>query len=133
VVERYQQTEIPPVSVNVTQYDQHAVRCSCGMVHTADRTPGAVAGPVGYGPHLAAFVLFLLVVHHLPVQRCALLLESLPGAKPVVGYVHGMLARAGKALARVDARIRDLVAREPVVRMDESMESSGHTPRCGMC
>jgi transposase len=125
VVERYQQTEIPPVSVKVTQYDQHAVRCSCGKVHTADRTPGAVAGPVGYGPHLAAFVLFLLVVHHLPVHRCAQLLESLTGAKPSVGYVHGMLARAGKALAVVDARIRDLVAREPVVRMDE-------TPiRCG--
>jgi Transposase IS66 family. len=125
VVDRYQQTEIPPVSVTVTQYDQHAVQCSCGKVHTADRTPGAVAGPVGYGPHLAAFVLFLLVVHHLPVHRCAQLLESLTGAKPSVGYVHGMLKRAGKALATVDARIRDLVVREPVVRMDE-------TPiRCG--
>jgi transposase len=125
VVERYQQTEIPPVSVTVTQYDQHAVRCSCGKVHTADRTSGAVAGPVGYGPHLAAFVLFLLVVHHLPVHRCAQLLESLTGAKPSVGYVHGLLKRAGKTLARVDARIRDLIVREPVVRMDE-------TPiRCG--
>ena len=46
------------------------------------------------------------------------------GAQPV-GFVHGLLARAGTALARVEARIRDLVAREPVVRMDE-------TPiRCG--
>ena len=125
VVDRYQQTEIPPVSVTVVQYEQHAVRCSCGKVHTAGRTPGAVAGPVGYGPHLAAFVIFLLVVHHLPAHRCAQLLESLTGAQPSVGYVHGMLKRAGKALAAVDARIRDLVAREPVVRMDE-------TPiRCG--
>jgi transposase len=125
VVERYQQTEIPPVSVTVTQYDQHAVRCSCGTVHTADRTPGAVPGPVGYGPHLAAFVLFLLVVHHLPTHRCRQLLESLTGARPSVGYVHGLLKRAGTALARVDAAIRALVVREPVVRMDE-------TPiRCG--
>lgn len=125
VVHRYQQTEIPPVAVTVIQYQQHAVRCSCGKVHTADRTPGAVAGPAGYGPHLAAFILFLLVVHHLPAHRCARLLKSLTGAEPSVGYVHGMLKRAGKALATVDARIRDLIAREPVVRMDE-------TPiRCG--
>jgi transposase len=132
VVQRYQQTEIPPVSVTVTQYDQHAVRCSCGKVHTADRTPGAVAGPVGYGPNLAAFVIFLLVVHHLPVHRCAQLLESLTGAKPSVGYVHGLLARAGKALAKVDARIRDLLVREPVVRMDETPIRCGpRTPRPG--
>jgi hypothetical protein len=94
VVDRYQQTEIPPVSVTVTQYDQHAVRCACGKVHTGDRTPGAVAGPVGYGPRLAAFVLFLLVVHHLPVHRCT-------GA-PVRATV-GILDRC-QAVDRVRAR-----------------------------
>lgn len=54
------------------------------------------------------------------MHRCAQLLESLTGAKPSVGYVHGMLKRAGNALATVDARIRDLIAGEPVVRMDET-------------
>lgn len=55
VVDRYQQHEIPQVSVRVTQYDQHQVRCGCGMVHTADRPDGARPGPVGYGPNLQAF------------------------------------------------------------------------------
>jgi hypothetical protein len=50
VVDRYQQHEIPQVSVKVTQYDQHAMRCGCGIVHTARRPEGARAGPVGYGP-----------------------------------------------------------------------------------
>jgi hypothetical protein len=44
VVDCYQQHEIPPVSVQVTQYDQHRVRCGCGRVHTAERPGG---GPVG--------------------------------------------------------------------------------------
>jgi hypothetical protein len=50
VVDRYQQHEIPQVSVTIIQYDQHAVRCGCGAVHTATRPAGTRAGPVGYGP-----------------------------------------------------------------------------------
>jgi transposase len=50
VVDRYQQHEIPQVSVKVTQYDQHRVECGCGKVHTAGRPEGARCGPVGYGP-----------------------------------------------------------------------------------
>jgi transposase len=50
VVDRYQQHEIPRMSVTVTQYDQHEVRCGCGRVHTATRPEGARSGPVGYGP-----------------------------------------------------------------------------------
>jgi hypothetical protein len=43
VVDRYQQYEIPPVAVTVTHYDQHAVACRCGVVHTATRSEGAAA------------------------------------------------------------------------------------------
>jgi hypothetical protein len=52
----YQQHEIPQVSAKVTQYDQHAVRCGCGKVHTAGRPQGARDGAVGYGPNLQAFI-----------------------------------------------------------------------------
>jgi len=52
VVERCQQHEIPQVTVRITQYDQHAVRCGCGRVRTAARPDGARSGPVGYGPNL---------------------------------------------------------------------------------
>ena len=45
VVDRYQQHEIPLVSVAVTQYDQHAVACACGKLHTAGRPPGRRGRP----------------------------------------------------------------------------------------
>ena len=62
VVDQYQQHEIPLVSVTVTQYDQHAVACSCSRMHTAARPEGAGAGRIEYGPQLRAFVLYLIVV-----------------------------------------------------------------------
>jgi len=120
VADRYQQHEIPEVSVKVTQYDQHVVRCGCGRVHTADRPAGARSGAVGYGPNLQAFAVYLMVAQFVPAQRCVELLESLTGASPSVGFVHGMLERAAGLLAEVDARIRALITVAYAVSCDET-------------
>jgi hypothetical protein len=55
IVDRYQQHEIPLVSVKVTEYGLHAVACACGKFHTAPRPEGAGAGQAEYGPQLKAF------------------------------------------------------------------------------
>jgi len=120
VLDRYQQHEIPQVSVTVTQYDQHAVRCGCGAVHNAHRPEGARTGPVGYGPNLGAFAVYLMVVQFIHVQRCVELLESLTGATPSAGFVHGMLTRAAGLLAEVDKRIRALITLAYAVCADET-------------
>jgi transposase len=120
VVDRHQQHEIPQVSVKITQYDQHRVRCGCGTLHTATRPDGARTGPVGYGPNLQAFAVYLMVVHFIPVQRCVELLESLTGATPSAGFVHGMLNRAAGLLAEVDKRIRTLITLAYAVCCDET-------------
>lgn len=120
IVERYQQHEIPQMSVTVTQYDQHRVRCGCGRMHIAGRPEGARSGLVEYGPNLQAFAVYLMVVHFIPAKRCAELLESLTGATPSVGFVHGMLTRAAGLLAEVDKRIRALITLAYAVCADET-------------
>src|SRR4051794_35798373 len=109
VVDRYQQHEIPQVAVTVTQYDQHQVVCGCGRLHTAARPDGARSGPVGYGPNLAAFAVYLMVVHFVPAHRVVALLESLTGTAPSVGFVHGMIGRTAGLLGEVGQRIRALI------------------------
>lgn len=120
VVDRYQQHEIPLVAVKVTQYDQHAVACRCGVVHTAARPEGSRSGPVGYGPNLQAWCVYLMVVHFVPVQRCRQLVESLTGTAPSAGFVHGMLERAAGLLDEADKRIRALLTAAYVVCADET-------------
>jgi hypothetical protein len=120
VVDRYQQHDIPQVTVEVIQFDQHRVRCGCGRTHTAARPEGARPGPAGYGPNLQAFAVYLLVCHHVPVERCAQILAALTGATPSVGFVHGMLARTAAALGAVEARIRALITLAHVVCADET-------------
>jgi transposase len=132
VIDRYQQHEIPQVSVRVTQYEQHAVRCECGRTHTAARPEGARPGPVGYGPNLQAFAVYLQVVQFLPAHRVVALLESLTGAAPSVGFVHGMLARTAGLVEVVHDRIRTLITLAHVVACDETPLRVGpKTPKSG--
>ena len=119
-VDRYQQWEIPLVTVAVTQYDQHAVACRCGKVHTAARPQGSGTGQVEYGPQLRAFAVYLMVMHFVPVARCREILTSLTGAEPSTGFVHGLLARAAALLSGADKVIRTLIALAVAVCCDET-------------
>ncbi|MGH8918516.1 MAG: IS66 family transposase, partial [Actinomycetes bacterium] len=123
---------IPQVSVQVIQYDQHEVVCSCGATHTASRPEGARSGQVGYGPSLAAFAVYLMVVQFLPAHRVVELLESLTGTAPSVGFVHGMLTRTAGLLSGVHDRIAALITQAHAVSCDETPLRVGpRTPKPG--
>jgi transposase len=77
-------------------------------------------------------VVFLMVVHFVPVKRCAQLLASLTGAAPSTGFVHGMLKRTAGLLVVARERIRALVVRSHAVSCDETpLRVGGRTPKAG--
>ena len=84
------------------------------------RPDGARPGPVGYGPNLAAFAVYLMVVHFIPAHRVVTLLESLTGTAPSVGFVHGMINRTAGLLDGVHQRIRTLITLAYAVCCDET-------------
>jgi hypothetical protein len=77
---------------------------------------------VSYGLNIQAWCVFLLAVHHVPVERCAGIIAALTGTRPSGGFVHAMLARAAKAVRGVNMLIRD--ARRP--RMSTTPPASNH-------
>jgi transposase len=132
IVDRYQQHEIPQVAVTITQYNQHRVQCGCGRRHTAARPDGARFGPVGYGPNLAAFAVYLMVVHFIPAHRVVALLQALTGTAPSVGFVHGMISRTAGLLGGVHQRIRALITLAYAVCCDETpLRVGAKTPAVG--
>src|SRR6266849_3029568 len=124
-----QQVEIPLASAQVIQHDLYAVACRCGRVRRAAAPAGAAAGTVSYGPNLQAWCVFLMVAHAVPVHRCAELIESLTGAKPSPGFVHGMIARAAAAVAMANKAIRALIILAHVVCADETPIRVGPGPK----
>ena len=70
-----------------TQYDRHQVQCGCGRVHVADAPPEAPGAPgtVTYGLSFQAWCVFLMVMHHVPMERCADIIEPMAGIRPSDG------------------------------------------------
>jgi hypothetical protein len=54
---------------------------------------------VTYGLNFQAWCVFLMVMHHVPVERCADIIASMSGTRPSDGRVHALLERAARAVA----------------------------------
>ena len=120
---------LPPTSAELAHYSS-----MLGDPRNAGRNlvalvDGRLAGTVTYGPNLQAWAVFLLVVHHVPVERCAAILESLSGIRPSDGFVHALLARAARAVRFANILIRALIVIAGVVCADETPIRVGPGPK----
>ena len=128
----HQVSDLPEARAVVTQYDRHEVVCGCGARHVADAPPEAgdgTPGTVTYGPEFQAWAVFLMVMHHVPAGRCADIIGSMSGNRPSDGWVHGLLARAAKAVAAANEMIRALIITARVICGDETPVRSGPGPK----
>jgi hypothetical protein len=116
----HQQVDIPLIAAKVVQHDRHAAACGCGRMHVAQRPEQVPDAVVSYGPNLVSWCVYLMVAHAIPVARCADLVEALTGARPSDGFVHGLIGRAGAAVAEVNQIIRTLICLAYVVAADET-------------
>lgn len=127
----HQVTDLPEARAQTIQHDRHEVRCACGQAHVAGPPPEAAGAPgtVTYGLNFQAWCVFLMVMHHVPVERCADILESMSGTRPSDGWVHALLARAARAVAAANAAIRALIILARVICGDETPVRAGPGPK----
>ena len=127
----HQVTDLPEARAQTVQHDRHEVRCACGRVHVADAPPEAAGAPgtVTYGLNLQAWCVFLMVMHHVPIERCAAILESMSGTRPSDGWVHSLLDRAARAVAAANNAIRAMIVAARVICGDETPIRSGPGPK----
>jgi transposase len=127
----HQVTDLPEARAETVQYDRHEAECACGRTHVADAPPEAAGAPgtVTYGLNFQAWCVFLLVMHHVPAERCAAILESMSGTRPSDGWVHSLLDRAARAVAAANTTIRALLILARVICGDETPLRVGPGPR----
>ena len=118
----HQVTDLPGARAVTTQYDRHEAECACGRVHVADAPPEAAGAPgtVTYGLNLQAWCVYLMVMRHVPAERCADILEPMSGTRPSDGWVHKLLDRAARAVAAANQAIRALIILAGVICGDET-------------
>ena len=77
-----------PSSTTSTKWSARAAGCTS---RAPARRPAGAPGTVTYGLDLQAWCVFLMVMHHVPVERCADIIESMSGTRPSDGWVHALL------------------------------------------
>ena len=126
----HQVTDLPEARAETIQHDRHGVQCARARRHVAEAPPEAAApGTVTYGLNFQAWCVFLLVMHHVPVERCADILASMSGTRPSDGWVHGLLERAARAVAAANKAIRALIILARVLCGDETPLRAGPGPK----
>jgi hypothetical protein len=127
----HQVTDLPEARAETIQYDRHEAECACGRAHVADAPPEAAGAPgtVTYGLNFQAWCVFLMVMHHVPAERCAAILESMSGTRPSDGWVHSLLDRAARAVAAANKAIRALIILAGVICGDETPLRAGPGPK----
>lgn len=111
--------DLPPVRPVVTDHVAVKRRCGCGTVTVGDLPPEARA-PVCWGPEVRAFAVYLLCRQHLPVERCAELLNDVLGAPVSTGWLCQIQLEAAGKLAPFITGLKARLGEEPVIHADET-------------
>ena len=114
-----------PQPLTVTEHRAHDCRCRrCGATARA-AFPEAVAGPVQYGPNIAAVVAYLSAVQLLPEDRIVQLLHDLHRIDLSAASVATMISRKAAELADFAAAVGRAVRTAPVKHADETGMRAG--------
>ncbi|MBV9023544.1 MAG: IS66 family transposase, partial [Streptomycetaceae bacterium] len=117
---RRQVTDIPVVTAKVTEHRLHKVRCDCGHTTSAPAPEELAGSPASYGPNLRALAVYLVVFHHVPVERAAQLIADLTGAAVSTGWVSTMVAEAADLTADCLNLIKALLVLGHILHADET-------------
>ena len=121
-----QVTDVPLVTASTVEYRQRQVRCGCGREHVAVAPRQAGVGNTRvYGANLRALAVYLLIVQHVPVERCVRLIADLAGTRVSAGFAHKILAAVAAAVTDVVTAIKTLITLSSVVHFDETTIRSG--------
>jgi transposase len=118
-IERRQVFDLPPVTVQVTEYQLIERECGCGH-RTRGAAPEGAEAPVQYGPRVAAVIIYLYIGQFLSRKRTAQALAELFGVPLSPGTVAGITARAAGKLDGFLERVRGNIAASDVAGFDET-------------
>ena len=95
---RHQQTEVPPVEPETTEWRRHGVTCPCCGYRTRAAYDENVIPSSAFGPRLMAIIALVTGVYHLSRRKAVGLLSDLLGVELSLGALSQVEARVGDAV-----------------------------------
>jgi transposase len=118
-VEARQLFDLPEVRLRVREHRAERRACACGQV-TAGVFPSQARAAACYGAGIRGLASYLMVQHHLPVERAAQVLGDALGTGVSAGMLAGLPAEAAGGLGGFVERVREQLTRSQVAHFDET-------------
>ena len=116
---RHQVVEIPPVQVQVTEYQLHTLRCAHCETLTEASWPDGVP-PGAFGPGVQAWVGLLSGAYRMSKRNIKALMSDAFGIEMALGTVSQLERRLSEAVAGAVEKARAFVRRATAVNIDET-------------
>lgn len=117
--------DIPPVVMQVTEFQQETKVCPCcGTVNKPD-FPEGLNSYVQYGNNIKAFIAYLSTYQMVPYGRITELIEDLVKHRISSGTVYNMLQDFYTKLEPFEENIKKLLLKSPVINVDETGTNVG--------
>lgn len=114
---RHQVIDIPDPKPEVTEYQLHCIRCSCGG-ETWAKIPQAARS--GFGPRLTAFLAHLTGLHRVTRRGCQEIAKTIFGIDLSLGSVCKLHQEVSESLAAAHEKARQSLPEQPVLNIDET-------------
>lgn len=124
---RHQVVEIPEPKIEVTEFQQHTIRCSCGARTTAPLPAGVPRGQVGFGCRLQAYVGYLAGGCRLSKRKIQGLFQDTFGLKVSLGAISNCERIVSEALVEPVAEAHAFAQTQTAAYVDETGWIEGRT------
>ena len=114
-----QVVDLPEVRLWTTEHRAERRQCGCGQI-TAGVFPEQARAAACYGPGVRGLASYLMLAHHLPVERAAQVLGDALGARVSVGMLAGLAAEGADGLGGFVERVREQLTGAEVAHFDET-------------
>lgn len=114
---RHQVMDIPEPNPEVTEYQLHCLRCSCGRENWAKISRSARSG---FGPRLTALLAHLTGLHRVTRRGCQEIAKTVFGIDICLGSVCKLHQEVSESLAAACTEAREALPEQPQLNIDET-------------
>ncbi len=112
--------DIPPLNIEVTEYQLHSKTCSCCGSVNKPEYPSNLKSYVQYGDNIKILVAYLNTYQMIPYDRISEFLEDFISHKISNGTIYNMLNSFSDKLESFENDIKDLLLKSKVIHVDET-------------
>ncbi len=112
--------DIPPVKMQVTEFQQHNKVCPCCSTANKPDFPAGLNSYVQYGDNIKTFIAYLNTYQMVPYERITELVEDLTSHKMSSGTIYNILEDFYTKLDSFEEKIKEQLLKSAVINVDET-------------